>query len=460
MTKLRSAATAICLGLMLAFVRVPSCDAQSLSDGTDADWDFRYELFQALLEQQGLETVTTATVPMQDPSRSVVIAVGQIDSITAEYVQHFCGSGGALLLACDSQHFLGSMCSFRAGAAVTFDEDLKYQGHADCIRITNVNSDHPLMAGVGSIIVNRSGWLARHRWPKFKLNVAASLPSACTPTVSKNSPMLATVEGLSTNNGRLIVCADQSLLTNGMLWHGDNSLLAINIVEYLTANQKRDRVYFLDGGRPMKSFRNSPMVDANAIPPKPDSAELPKPGLETFLQLSNAVLKDVENSNVMNEALANQPRGMMPSRYRRATMFVLGFLVVAFIIWHLCSNSPNPPESMPVRQMQTAYAMQADRKVKSSEFGSAANMLARDLCRELTDSGDSAVWLRELRPGVMQPNSILMETSNQMALTTVVDLAVNSQTVHISQKRFAAIGQTIQELRRLHRSGQLIQTTT
>lgn len=442
--------------LIAAAAHVSQCAAQSSPEPTGGDWDFRYELFQALLEQKGLETVTTATVPMQSPERTVVIAVGKIDSITANYVQHFCSNGGALLLACDSQRYLGSMCTFQSGAAVAQDESVTYQGYSDCMRITEITAEHPLVAGVGSLIVNRTGWISQPRWPKFTLNVAAKLPGNCRPSSAKNSPLLATIDDFSKDNGRLVVCSDQSMLTNGMLWHGDNSLLAINLADYLTSGQPRDRVYFLDGGRPIGSFRDSPLVDANANLPMPNPTDLPKPGLEQFLQLSNAVLKDVGQSNIMNEALANHPRGVTPAKYRRAMLLVLAFLILAFVVWKLCGNAVSPPESMPMRTMQTAYAMQADRKIKSSEFGLAANMLARDLCRELTSSCDSGVWLRQLKPGVSSMGVPLKESSNQIALTTVVDLAVNSQTVHISQKRFAAVGRTIQELRQLHKDGRLL----
>lgn len=454
-----------CVGIVVLLVNTSTAGAQlqqpqQIQESSDLDWHFRYELFQALLEQQNLRPVSSPLDATKNPSKSVVVALGRISTITPAFVDHFCRNGGTMLLASDTQQYLGSMCSFRQGAVTTPGSVAGYQGHRDCIQITNFAQDQDLLAGVGSLVVNKSGWLEEPRFRKTELNVIARLPSDVMPSRSRDAPFLATVENPKFPNGsKLIVCSDQSLFTNGMLWHGDNSLLAINIASAL-ASGERDTLYFAVDGRPLSSYLDSPLVNQfrNQNLPLPDNLPEPEPDLKTMLRLANAVAKNVQESNLVNEVLASRPRNTRPPYYRRGLLFLLGALVVAFIIWKLSANSANPDDAMPDRRMRTAYDIQSDRKIKSSEFGYAASMLARDLCRELTDSGDRAVWLRKLKPLADVDKPAKTKTSQEIALSGVVDLAVNSQTVHISRKRFEAIGRTIQEIRTLHREEELTST--
>lgn len=494
-----------------ATTRTQAQETQSAS--RSSDWDFGYELFQALLEQQGLTAVDYEALVLSDPQNSVLVIQGKVDSRIAKVIPKFCSDGGTVLVACDTLTYLGESCTFREGPVLTRDSFQAYQSFPDCIQISQFNNQHPLMAGIGSIVVNKSGWLKRPRLGATTLDVAVTLPASCEPSESANQPLLATANLASLKGGKLILCADQSLFTNGMLWHADNSILAINIANALAEGKQRSQVCFVVKGRTQKSYQDSPNVNPNGNPDLPD-VDLPEPKLKTMLKVANKIVKNVEESNVANEFLANQPRNVNAPYYRRAILFVLVAIVaglvarflfgsfsatilisggvllylavgaisasrwgywlpgrsviavflqtiallpaVVYVLLKLFTDDEATEEAMPARSMKTAFDLRANKKISDSEFGFAASMLARELCKEVTDSADPAVWLRQLKSNPVSKKQSAAKSNLQVPLSTVVDLAVNSQTTHISRQRFANIGHTINELRQMHRDGQLL----
>jgi hypothetical protein len=243
--------------------------------------------------------------------------------------------------------------------------------------------------------------------------------------------------------------ADQSLFTNGMLWHGDNAILAVNLTQLLTAGG-RTQLLFVTDGTLLGSYQTSPALNSDQPPPELPE-ELPEPDMQTLLKLANSVVQNVQESNVLNEALANRPRDMRPPYFRRAVLFVLMALALAFIIWKATAAGPQAQPAMPERQMQTAHALASGRRVKAQEFGLAASLLSRELCRELTGSPNTADWQRQLSSNRDDEQSRLPSKSQQKQLATVLELALNTRTVHISRRRFQAIGRSIQQLRQWHR---------
>lgn len=479
----------------------------------NADWDFGYELFQALLEQQDLTPVDYESVITDDPRNSVLVIQGKVDSEIATQIPVFCERGGSVLIACDSTTYLGSTCTFEEGPVVTLDTVQMYQGFADCIRISEFSKQHPLMSGIGSLIVNKSGWLKKPLFGTDDLDVIVRLPPSCEPVESAGEPLLATFDVASLRGGKLVLCADQSLFTNGMLWHADNSMLAINIANFLAEGGQRSQICFVVKGQSQGSYRDSPSVNPGSDAELPD-IDLPEPKLKTMLKVANKIVKNVEESNIANEFLAKQPRGVKAAYYRRGILFVLAAIVIGLVtrflfgsfaaailicgataaffaidsiattslvswipgknaivvflktfVWvpaivyvllKLFTESEPARESVPSRTMKTAFDLRAEKKITDSEFGFAASMLARELCKEVTESSDPAVWLRKLKPNSAIKTRSKAKSDLQVPLSTVVDLAVNSQTTHISRTRFANIGHTINELRTMHRQGRLL----
>ena len=443
--------------VVVVFCAVSPCLAQTSSQDRPADWHFSFELFQMLLEENGLKTVVDFNELGPDPRDCLIVSVGNVGNITSRNIQRFTESGGAIFLASDQEQPIAGICNFRSGPVIAELERERYQTHRDCLLITDLTTDNPIVAGVRSLVANKSGWIDKPAWPALTWDVAARLPADTRPSNSNRKTLIARIPTPQNSSGMLIVCADQSMFTNGMLWHADNAVLAINVSKLLSSGRRK--VLFLSDGVPLSSFRNSPQMNAANNPP-------PLPGsfwdldTETQLSLANSVIKNLEQSNLINQAMANRPKDMSPPHYRRALLFSLAALALAFMIWRLSSNGPTTSEPMPTRQMLTAHALISEQKANAAEFGISASMLARELCRELTDSSDSHVWMTQLSPDRLQQSATSEKSFLENKLSSVLDLAVRTGTLHIPQKKFLSIGNTIQELRQLHRNQQLFKPSS
>ncbi|MCP4784466.1 MAG: hypothetical protein GY878_13020 [Fuerstiella sp.] len=444
--------------LLCALVGGPKSMAQQATRSAGDEWHFRYELFQMLLEQNGLNPTTSASEVLNDPQHSVLVIVGQWNrTILPRLIEQFCEGGGAVLLASDLEYSAGQVCEFRGGPVSGVRSRDWYQSHHDCLNITDLDHEHPLTTGVNSIVVNRSGWLDSPRGFQREPEVAARLPGLCHPADAGGKPVIATITLNPPASGPLIIVSDQSLFTNGMLWHGDNAILAINVSRMLCEGQ-RSRLLFLADGAELGSYEDSPLLKAlpspGSLPELP--ANMPEPELQTMLRVANSVIQNIEQSNVLNEALANRPRNARAPYYWRIFLFMLAIAALTFVIWKLSATGSTPQQPMPDREMKTAQELSTGRKIKSAEFGFASSMLCRELCEELTGLEDPANWLRLLSTNAATGALVVKEKSTQNQLSVVLDLAVNTRTVHISRRRFESIGQTIHQLRQLHRQGKLL----
>ncbi|MFY9255979.1 MAG: hypothetical protein WAO83_21165 [Fuerstiella sp.] len=450
--------------LVLALVMVAFCSSPANAQTSAAaspqaspDWHFSFELFQMLLEEGGLQPVKDFRELGNNPRDCVIVAFGRLNGVTYRNVQQFTERGGAMLLATDRDFSFRNICDFRAGPVIAELSSERYQDHQDCPLITDLTQDNPLVEGVRSLVANKSGWIDKPSWPTKTWDVAARLPADSLPTSSKRKTLLAEIPMPGDPTGLLLVCADQSLFTNGMLWHGDNAVLAINVSKALSSGRRR--LLFMVNGRPMGSFKDSPEMQAASQPPKlPDN--LPPITKETILPIANAVLQNVQQADVINSFLANRPRNMKESHYRRAMLFALAALALAFVIWKLSGNGPPLSHPMPTRRMLTAHALSSEHKANAAEFGISASMLARELCRELTGSTDTHVWIAQLSPDRLQQTSAVEKTLNENNLKSILELAVKTGTLHLPQKKFLSIGNTINQLRQLHYNQQLLKPSS
>lgn len=444
---------AILLSLILVGWPNVTLIAQDPTAGPALDWPFRYELFRMLLEEAGLRPELSPRDVIDSPADSVIVMVGRLDGVfPPRAIESFCERGGSVLLATDQPFSAGRICEFRGGPVRSQRTADQYQNYPDCLSIKDIESNAPMMEGVRSLVVNRTGWLAKPKWFLRDWDVAARLPSSCGPRSAARQPLLASLQMSDNASGRLFLAADPSLFTNGMLWHGDNAILAINISKLLAEGRRNQMLFVLDG-RPLGSYRDSPAIKS---PPGnlPLPENLPEPELQTMLRAANSVIRNVEESNLLNETISNRPRHMTAASYRRSILFAIAALALAFVIWKMSANGPTVQDAMPGRQMKSAHDLSSERKVQSAEFGFSASMLARELCRELTGSSEPADW-QQLRSCHLSSRGIpVSRKSDEKKLATIVDLAVNTRTVHISRRRFESVGRSIQELRARHRDHQ------
>lgn len=443
-------------GQMLSGQAAPAglnTSADSEEDSTvDEDWLFRFELFQGLLEQSGLTPVTIDKV-FARPEQSVVVLTGDLTrNFSSRMMEQFCAKGGHLLLACDSGFSGGRIAEFRPGPVVLPGNRNRYQNYPDCIVVSDFPSDHPTTKGVQQLILNRTGWLEKPRWFLPEWEQVARLPDNVSPTRSRSQSVILQVKTTRQMRGRMLVTADHSLFTNGMLWHGDNALFAIQVAEWL-AEEERDQLLFLSDGQILGGFLDSPTFQPQASTP-PD-IPIPEMDLPTLLKFytsfANNVIQRSQQQNLTNELLARRPRNMPAATFRRWLVFALVVVIVLFAIWRFTATSYNFFHPIPKRKMKSALELSHEELTRHDELNRAASMLARDLCTELTGSTDSRVWVQQLSKQSLSTKVMGLASDERARLGQIVSLATNSRSVPVSRKRLEELGKMIYEFRRRHK---------
>lgn len=428
-------------------IQPPAATAEVASDD---DWLFRFELFQGLLEQGGLNPVASTSNVFAKPERSVVVLTGKISSsFPPRLIEEFCARGGHLLVACDTGFSAGRIAEFQEGPVIVRGNQNRYQNYEDCIVVSDFPTEHPTTRGIQELVFNRTGWLKKPRWFLPAWQRLASLPANVSPSSSRSQPVILQVKTMDRMKGRMLVTADHSVFTNGMLWHGDNALFAIQVAEWL-AEGERDQLLFISDGDTLSGFLESP-----AFQPPPIELPNPKTDLATMLKymtaVTNKVIQTSQEKNVTNELLARQPRGMDPGKYRRILIFALATIVVLFAVWRFTSTNYNYFHALPERTMKSALELNHEELSKQEELSRAASMLARDLCRELTGSTDSRVWMQQLSKQSLSTRVMSLDASERARLGTIVDLATNNRTVPVSKKKLEELGGLIRDFRQQHR---------
>ena len=430
----------------------------------DERWHLGYDMFRMLLEEQGVSPVQSWDCALSSPAQSVVIVSGDLQQIhPREWLRarRFVAQGGALLVASEGSFQFPGVCSFVPGAAVAGDSRDRYLSFPDCLRIRQLKPDEKLVDGVREIVVNRTGWLSMPTDDSLNWQVIASMPATTLPRASRSQPLVMAGRDASPQTGLMILVADESLFTNGMLWHGDNAVFAIRVSQLL-CSAERQNLLFIRNGRPLPGNRDSSAAQkqepAQATPPLPPNIELPEPGLETELRLLNAVINEVQESNLLNEFLRDRPRHVSQVAYLRTILFVLLVLTTLVVIWRLMQKRLNLPNLPRPRFMQSVFGVMSARRVARSEFGSAIVVLARDLCAELTGSRVETDWIRNLSDRPASPMKHLSQKQRRN-LAVILAFAVRGATIHLPRRRFEALGLAIRQLREQHRVSPITEVT-
>ena len=430
-------------------------------------WHRGYELFQMLLEQRGLTPQRSWDEGLLKPSESVVVVCGELRHLPPREwlrVRRFVAQGGALLVAAEEAFEFPGVCSFLRGDVIASDLRDRYLSYADCIRVRNLKSDDELLKGVREIVVNQSGWLSIPIDDSLDWQVVASLPPTTLPRASRGQPLIIVGRDAAPQTGLMILAADQSLFTNGMLWHGDNAIFAIQANELL-CRSGRQRLLFVSNGTVLSGYQQSPLTQPppqetplpqETPPTPPPNIEPPEPDFETKLQLANAVLDEVQDSNLINEVLRDRPRRMRPLSYLRTVLLILLVLATLFVLWRLLQNRINLPALPHPRFLQSVFGVMSARQSANSEFGAAIVVLARELCFELTGSHVETDWIRCLSERPASPAKGL-NRSQRRELTEILGLAVRGATIHLSRRRFQMLGKAIKELRERHRMSPFVE---
>ncbi len=464
-TRITSACLAFAAFVILCVLGA-ECRAQQKSVPADSDdaanirWHLGYELFQMLLEERGLSTIRLLEEAFPAPNSTVIVILGDLNHLSSAdwlRLRHFAVRGGAVLVATDQNYSRGR---FHSGPVKSNEQAEHYQGFPDCVIVRDLESDHPLTTGISEIIVNGAGWLSQPSDNAMEWTVVARLPRQCVPSASSAEPLLISGQSLIVDTGTFVMASDPGLFTNNMLWHGDNAALLVRLSDQLCRGSRR-RLLFISDGASLGSYRDSAfMADAEnppQVPPLPE--DLPEPELKKMLQLANSVISEVEDSNILNETLKNQPRRVHLPSYMRIVLLIIAICAAMILIWNLSRKSVVTPAPRSDRVMQTALSMTSRKSAVTSEFAAAAEVLAADLCRELTGSSLPSEWQKQLSDrSSMEAGSdgsgesrIFWSRKERKGLAMVLEIAVNGRKSHFSRRRFRSIGRTIQSLRTRYR---------
>jgi len=418
-----------------------------------ADWHFRFEMFQMLLEQNGLQPVQSATEAFDAPDESVIVIIGRVsDDRFWPEARRYLNQGGHLLIASDRDCIAPQWFRTNAGPVITNRAAYKYQQHNDCLRIVDLDQTHPIMASVGTVVVNRSGWLSGLTSVHGDWEIVAQLPPLTFPTDSASRALIAVSE--PNGSGRIVLAADHSLFTNGMLWHGDNAALARNIAQFLCHGGRRKILFVVDNevrGSFLAGLPPSPELPSLNQPPgqpQVDPAELVKRlPLDQMVRLANSVVARVEDSNLLNSAVIERPRNVREAYFRRGLLVLAAMTAMVLIVRALTnSNPPSAPVSRP-RSMLSPSDLNANQRDTPPGRGSAARLLVHDLFRQLTSSSDPEDWKRRITARSLTSGLSRAPNSIRETIPLLLSLAFSRRTPHLSRTHFVDVGRAVEHLR-------------
>lgn len=446
----------------------------------DESWYTGYQGLRVLLEEQGLSAPADLEQVLRNPAQSAVLLLGSLQNVSREdwlRLRRFVAQGGAALVAFEEPSFvrIPGVTTWFPGPITSTDPAIQYSAYSDVLQLP-VETAHPLVQSVPSIVVNRSGWFTEPDDSSLAWTVLVRCPPQLQPAGSANAGVLAIGTDPSDSGGLLILAADKSLYSDGMIWHGNNSVLAINTVLRLAAG--RDQYAVVESGQlsspnpgqlpqdslppsmpPAEQFpdllRNAPPPIIQP-PPTPPSLAPPPADLRTILRTANALLDKLQQSDLLNRTLRDRPRSVRPGSWLR-TMLLL--IVVVAGLWALLllfrRRLPPLPE-WKARFMRSVYGVQSAGQIEQQEFGAAAEVLCRRFCLEVTGSALETDWLR-LRANHQPPAAIAaLPAPLRTGLDDIVGIAVHGSRISLPEHRFRQLGVYLRDLLLLHRRAPLV----
>ena len=433
--------------------------AQQQFPPNELKWHVGLELFQMLLEERGMTIMQSLEFSLDSPSNSVIVVTGDSKGLRSDIwvrLVQFVSRGGNVLLASDQPRRMIGIGEIKAGPVVSTRAEDRYLDFKDCVRILNIDSSQPSMQGVNEIVSNRTAWLALP--PKttsvdsLGWQVIASLPADCLPPASSEQPLIVVGNGKKQAAGLMFVIADTSVLTNGMLWHGDNSTFAIRVSDLLGRGQKTHMSFVVDG-RVLSSYSDriqppEPKISSNRTNEQsfPRIQDLPKSDLETKLRVANHILKRVADSNILNEAMANQPRPVNTRRYSLAVLAVVSAAGVLLILAYLLRRFPSILKQQANIPHVSAFEMDSVSRRRNSQYGPAAFILAREFCKECSGTSGEKEW-RNQATTFRHSGAIPNDKAFREKLEYVRSFEISNLVPKVSEKEFLRLGKTIHELR-------------
>lgn len=429
------------------------------------EWQFGFQLFHLLLEQKGMYSVSDFREPMDKrPRETAVVLLGELSKLRTDLrsrVEQFLARGGAVLVASDESAFFSGLFLLRKGPFEVRADEFAYQGFRDCPVVTDLRSGNPVLDGVSSLVANRCGLIARTDNRLGNWQTLARLPVIVGGGIGRRSeiPLIAEFRSRYRGGGRLILMADHSILINGMLWHGDNARLATNLADWLSDDGRKEVVFVVDG---------EPLEAMLALPPTlpddlPSLEDLPTPTLQDLANLpmellanptfANRFVAGMEDADVMNELLANQPAELETPLYRQMLYVAAGILVVVYIL-RAMGRSGQRPTMPPPRAVGLARANARVPTRSSSDLHRAGRELAQNALRQLTGSAEPLDWIIPVQDVEIDAH-FLRQVSVRSGLEKLKKLASSTDRTNVSQRDLRQLVKLIADICGLQKEGRL-----
>ena len=444
-------------------LRPPPGAMAALAQAGQPEWQFGFQLFHMLLEQKGLYSRSVADDPLGErPEKTAVVLVGDLSGINdglRSRLRTFVERGGALLIATDQTAYIRDFCLIQQGPVEAASKEAAFQGFRDCPLITRLRSDSSLTSGVTSLVANRCGFIARTSDRMGNWKTSAWLPDEAQTAGGRGSgmPLISELQTRRNRHGRAVIIADHSMFINGMLWHADNAKFAVNMTDWLTEGGRKELLFLVDGEPVQSVFAMPPMLpdelpSLDQLPPPTleDLARLPK---DTLLKFTNRFIAGMEDADVMNELIADQPAELETSEYRQALYIAAGILAGVYILRAMGRAGQQPP-APPPRAIGLLSATGRIPRLSSSDLHRAGRELAQNALRQLTGSTDSLDWMIPVHDVEIDAH-FFRRASVRSSLKKLKKLASSTDRTHTTQRDLRQIARLIADVLGLQKEGRL-----
>jgi hypothetical protein len=427
------------------------------------EWQFGFQLFHLLLEQKGMYSVSDFQESMDKrPTQTAVVLLGDLRKLPTNLhsrVERFLARGGVVLVASDETAFIRRLFLIRQGPFEVRSDEFAFQGFRDCPIVTDLRSGAPVLDGVNSLVANRCGQIAIMDDRLGNWQTLAQLPVVVGGGAGRRAetPLIAEFQSRYRRGGRLMLMADHSILINGMLWHGDNARLAVNLADWLSEGDRKEVVFVVDGepldamlALPSTLPEDLPSLEELPTPTLEDLASLPK---ETLLKFANRFVAGMEDADVMNELLANQPAELETPLYRQMLYIAVGILA-GFYTLRAMGRSGQRPAMPPPRAVGPGGMEGRVRRRSASELRCAGRDLAQNALRQLTGSAEPLDWRIPVQD-VEIDAPFLRRTSVRSGLKKLKQLASSDGRTHTTQRDLRQLVKLIAGICVLQKEGRL-----
>ena len=420
-------------------------------DTNDENWVFRHDIFQALLQRDGLVPVSTISLALKSPENSTIVLIGDVRRDTVETwikLKEFVDTGGRVLIAPDNFHSTVYFGETQPGPAKARLEESKFSGFDDCVRVTRFRNSHPLVADLNELVTNRTGSIRRTGITGDWMQLAF-LPDDCYPSEFAGKSILGI--GETDTNGAIVVLADPSILSNGMFSFADNGEFANRLATFLAAGARSNLFMAIDGQavRLLKGIAG-PNRGQNNPNLNDEETTSPEPQFQTLLEVANSALQELVDPDEINSLLKDNPRDISKKQY---VAFVISAITIMLLLWistRLLSRS-----NRWIKYRRSVGTVTAESMLRNGYPGDVKNriaseVLAREFSRRWTGlptASDWRQWLEDLRH-VDRDN---LPNQDRVALESLLAIAVFGGKTPMPDQELSKLSQQICDLLQRYR---------